>query len=115
MTLHYRTDAERRDTYRRNADFNSKSHQEEHRDAIRHDTHKPTPSVETTQNSKQAKKSLEKLYGTMLANLQVASRRRQKRPAYTSLRMRSDTTYLFPVTLHNEANTAYQLRRVCLC
>jgi hypothetical protein len=47
MTRHYRTDAERRDAYRRNADFNSKSSQDEHRDVIRHDTHNPTPSVET--------------------------------------------------------------------
>jgi hypothetical protein len=46
MTGYYRTDAERRDTYRRNADINSKS-RHEHRDASRHDTHKPTPSVET--------------------------------------------------------------------
>jgi hypothetical protein len=46
-TTHYRTDAERRDTYRRNADFNSKSSQQEHRNTIRHDTHKLTPKVET--------------------------------------------------------------------
>jgi hypothetical protein len=44
---YYLTDAERRDTYRCNADFISKSSLEEHRDAIRYDTHKPTPSVET--------------------------------------------------------------------
>jgi hypothetical protein len=41
-----RHDAERRNTYCRDADFNSKS-SEGHRDAIGHDTHKPTPSVET--------------------------------------------------------------------
>jgi hypothetical protein len=47
---HYRTDAESRDTYCRNADFNSKSSHKEHRDAIRHDTNKPTSSVETRTN-----------------------------------------------------------------
>jgi hypothetical protein len=41
-TRHYRTDTERRDTYRRNADINSKSSQEEHRDAMPHETHKHT-------------------------------------------------------------------------
>jgi hypothetical protein len=46
-TRHYRNDAELRDSYRRNADFNYKSRKEEHRDVMRHDTHKPKPSVDT--------------------------------------------------------------------
>jgi hypothetical protein len=44
---HCRTDAERRYTYSPNAKLSSKSSQEEHRHAIRHDIYKPTPSVET--------------------------------------------------------------------
>jgi hypothetical protein len=40
------------DVYRHNTDFNSKSNKVENRDAMRHYTQKPTPSVETlTHNS----------------------------------------------------------------
>jgi hypothetical protein len=74
-TEYYPTEAERRDTYRRNADFNSKSGQEEHRDAIQDDTHKPTPSFETPKKIPNiAYMSLVKAQDKTLANRRQASR-----------------------------------------
>jgi hypothetical protein len=101
-TTRHRTDPERRDTYCRNADFNFKSSQEEHQDAIGHDTHKPTPNIETpTKYAIKACKSLVRAQDKTIEN-------RRRVPQRLSLRRRLKIPFLIITRLGRHKTRRWQ-------